>query len=68
MRPVLFGGSNRQQDYSVIYGFLPRSLSEVAVSLGDTEAAQTIYDLMLAYKDMTITAGVATVCLRSASD
>jgi class 3 adenylate cyclase/tetratricopeptide (TPR) repeat protein/ABC-type lipoprotein export system ATPase subunit len=42
-------------------------ISEVAVSLGDTEAAQTIYDLMLAYKDMTITAGVATVCFGAAS-
>lgn len=42
-------------------------MSEVAVSLGDTEAAQTIYDLMLDYKDMTITAGVATVCFGAAS-
>jgi tetratricopeptide (TPR) repeat protein len=42
-------------------------ISEVAVSLGDTEAAQTIYDLMLVYKDMTITAGVATVCFGAAS-
>ncbi|TIL65544.1 ATP-binding protein [Mesorhizobium sp.] len=42
-------------------------ISEVAVSLGDTEAAQTIYDLMLAYKDMTVTAGVATVCFGAAS-
>jgi tetratricopeptide (TPR) repeat protein len=42
-------------------------ISEVAVSLEDTEAAQTIYDLMLAYKDMTITAGVATVCFGAAS-
>jgi tetratricopeptide (TPR) repeat protein len=42
-------------------------LSEVAVSLDDTEAAQTIYDLLLAYKDMTITAGVATVCFGAAS-
>jgi len=42
-------------------------VSEVAVSLGDTEAAQTVYDLMLAYKDMTITAGVATVCFGAAS-
>ncbi len=42
-------------------------VSEVAVSLGDTEAAQTIYDLMLVYKDMTITAGVATVCFGAAS-
>jgi hypothetical protein len=30
-------------------------------------AAQAIYDLMLAYKDMTITAGVATVCFGAAS-
>jgi class 3 adenylate cyclase/tetratricopeptide (TPR) repeat protein len=42
-------------------------ISEVAVGLEDTEAAQTIYDLMLAYKDMTITAGVATVCFGAAS-
>ena len=42
-------------------------ISEVAVSLGDTEAAQTIYDLLLAYKDMTITAGVATVCFGAAT-
>jgi class 3 adenylate cyclase/tetratricopeptide (TPR) repeat protein len=42
-------------------------LSEVAVSLGDTESAQTIYGLMLAYKDMTITAGIATVCFGAAS-
>ncbi|MET1045529.1 MAG: guanylate cyclase, partial [Hyphomicrobium sp.] len=42
-------------------------MSEVAVSLADTGAAQTIYDLLLAYKDMTITAGVATVCFGAAS-
>ena len=42
-------------------------MSEVAISLGDTEAAQAIYDLMIAYKDMTITAGVATVCFGAAS-
>jgi class 3 adenylate cyclase/tetratricopeptide (TPR) repeat protein/ABC-type lipoprotein export system ATPase subunit len=42
-------------------------VAEVAVSLDDTEAAQTIYDYMLEYKDMTITAGVATVCFGAAS-
>jgi hypothetical protein len=42
-------------------------VAEVAVSLGDTAAARTIYNLMLAYKDMTITAGVATVCFGAAS-
>jgi class 3 adenylate cyclase/tetratricopeptide (TPR) repeat protein/ABC-type lipoprotein export system ATPase subunit len=42
-------------------------VAEVAVSLGDTEAAQTIYDFMLEYKNMTITAGVATVCFGAAS-
>jgi class 3 adenylate cyclase/tetratricopeptide (TPR) repeat protein len=42
-------------------------ISEVAVGLGDKKAAQTIYDLMLVYKDMTITAGVATVCFGAAS-
>ena len=42
-------------------------ISEVAVHLGDTEAAQSIYKLMLPYKDMTITAGIATVCFGAAS-
>ena len=42
-------------------------MAEVAVSLSDTEAAQTIYDLMLPYKHMTVTAGVATVCFGAAS-
>jgi class 3 adenylate cyclase/tetratricopeptide (TPR) repeat protein len=42
-------------------------LAEVAVSLGDADAAQTIYDQMSVYKDMTITAGVATVCFGAAS-
>ncbi|MET3597077.1 class 3 adenylate cyclase/tetratricopeptide (TPR) repeat protein [Mesorhizobium shonense] len=42
-------------------------LAEVAVSLDDSAAARTIYDLMLEYKDMTITAGVATVCFGAAS-
>ncbi|WP_095204115.1 adenylate/guanylate cyclase domain-containing protein [Mesorhizobium carmichaelinearum] len=42
-------------------------IAEVAVSLGDNEAAQMLYDQMLAYKDMTITAGVATVCFGAAS-
>jgi class 3 adenylate cyclase/tetratricopeptide (TPR) repeat protein len=42
-------------------------IAEVAVTLEDTVAAQSIYDLMLAYKEMTITAGVATVCFGAAS-
>jgi hypothetical protein len=42
-------------------------LAEVAVGLGDTDAAQSIYNLLLPYKDMTITAGVATVCFGAAS-
>ena len=42
-------------------------MAEVAVSLADPEAAQTIYGLMLPYKHMTVTAGVATVCFGAAS-
>ncbi|MGX5849171.1 adenylate/guanylate cyclase domain-containing protein [Mesorhizobium sp. PL10] len=42
-------------------------VGEVAVSLGDIEAAQMIYDLMLPYKGMTITAGVTTVCFGAAT-
>jgi tetratricopeptide (TPR) repeat protein len=42
-------------------------VSEVAVRLGDTEAAETLDDLMLPYKNMTITVGVATVCFGAAS-
>jgi len=42
-------------------------VAEVAVSLGDKAAAQTVYDYMLEYRDMTITAGVATVCFGAAS-
>ncbi len=42
-------------------------VAEVAVSLGDTEAAQAIYDLMLVYRNMTVTAGVATVSFGAAT-
>jgi tetratricopeptide (TPR) repeat protein len=42
-------------------------IAEVAVSVGDSESAKTIYDLLLVYKDMTVTAGVATVCFGAAS-
>ena len=42
-------------------------ISEVAVQLGDANAARILYNLMLPYKDMTITAGVATVCFGAAS-
>ena len=42
-------------------------VAEVAVALDDAQAAEAIYNLMLAYKEMTITAGVATVCFGAAS-
>ena len=42
-------------------------ISEVAVGLGDLRAAETLYDLMLEYKDMTITVGVTIVCFGAAS-
>ena len=37
-------------------------VAEVAVLLGDSDAAERLYELMLAYRHMTITAGVVTVC------
>ncbi|NKK03212.1 AAA family ATPase [Rhizobium leguminosarum bv. viciae] len=42
-------------------------LTEVAAGLGDADAAQTLYELMLDYKEMTVTIGMATVCFGAAS-
>ncbi len=42
-------------------------LAEVAVLVGDTEAAASLYELMSVYRHMTITAGVVTVCYGAAS-
>jgi len=42
-------------------------LTEVAAGLGDMEAARTLYKLMLDYKEMTVTIGMATVCFGAAS-
>ncbi|MBB3648930.1 class 3 adenylate cyclase/tetratricopeptide (TPR) repeat protein [Rhizobium sp. BK619] len=42
-------------------------LTEVAAGLGDADAAQTLYKLMLDYKEMTVTIGMATVCFGAAS-
>jgi class 3 adenylate cyclase len=42
-------------------------VTEVAVLLGDIDAASRLYELMLAYRHMTITAGIVTVCYGAAS-
>jgi class 3 adenylate cyclase/tetratricopeptide (TPR) repeat protein len=42
-------------------------VAEVAVLLGDSDAAVRLYELMSAYRHMTITAGVLTVCYGAAS-
>ena len=42
-------------------------VAEVAVLLGDIDAAARLYELMLAYRHMTITAGIVTVCYGAAS-
>lgn len=42
-------------------------LAEVAVAVDDVPSATRLYDLMLDYRHMTITAGIATVCYGSAS-
>ena len=42
-------------------------LAEVAVAVDDVPSAKRLYDLMLDYRHMTITAGVATVCYGSTS-
>jgi class 3 adenylate cyclase/tetratricopeptide (TPR) repeat protein len=42
-------------------------VSEVAVMLGDNDAAARLYELMSVYRHMTITAGIVTVCYGAAS-
>jgi len=42
-------------------------LAEVCARLGDVPAAEQLYDLLLPYRDMTITAPTATVCCGSAA-
>ena len=42
-------------------------IAEVAVLLGDDDAAARLYELMSAYRHMTITAGIVTVCYGAAS-
>lgn len=42
-------------------------LAEVAAGLGDVEASRALYNLMLDYKEMTVTIGMATVCFGAAS-
>ena len=42
-------------------------VAEVAVLLGDAEAAARLYELMSVYRHMTITAGIVTVCYGAAS-
>ncbi len=42
-------------------------VAEVAVLLGDTNAAARLYHLLSVYQHMTITAGIATVCYGAAS-
>jgi class 3 adenylate cyclase/tetratricopeptide (TPR) repeat protein len=42
-------------------------VSEVAIMLGDTDAAARLYELMSVYRHMTITAGIVTVCYGAAS-
>ena len=42
-------------------------VAEVAALLGDTDAAERLYELMSAYRHMTITAGIVTVCYGAAS-
>jgi class 3 adenylate cyclase/tetratricopeptide (TPR) repeat protein len=42
-------------------------VAEVAALLGDAETAARLYELMLAYQHMTITAGIVTVCYGAAS-
>jgi class 3 adenylate cyclase/tetratricopeptide (TPR) repeat protein/ABC-type transport system involved in cytochrome c biogenesis ATPase subunit len=42
-------------------------VSDVAVLLGDSDAAERLYELMLVYRHMTITAGIVTVCYGAAS-
>jgi class 3 adenylate cyclase len=42
-------------------------VAEVAVLLGDSDAAARLYELMAPYRHMTITAGIVTVCYGAAS-
>ena len=42
-------------------------VAEVAALLGETDAAERLYELMSAYRHMTITAGIVTVCYGAAS-
>ncbi len=42
-------------------------IAEVAVLLGDNEAAARLYELLSVYQHMTITAGIVTVCYGAAS-
>jgi len=42
-------------------------VAEVAFLLGESDAAERLYELMSGYRHMTITAGVATVCYGAAS-
>jgi class 3 adenylate cyclase/tetratricopeptide (TPR) repeat protein len=42
-------------------------VAEVAAMLGDSNAAERLYELMSVYRHMTITAGIVTVCYGAAS-
>jgi tetratricopeptide (TPR) repeat protein len=42
-------------------------VAEVAALLGDAETAARLYELMMVYQHMTITAGIVTVCYGAAS-
>jgi class 3 adenylate cyclase/tetratricopeptide (TPR) repeat protein len=42
-------------------------VAEVAAFLGDAETAARLYELMMVYQHMTITAGIVTVCYGAAS-
>ena len=42
-------------------------IAEVAALLGEAETAARLYELMLVYQHMTITAGIVTVCYGAAS-
>jgi class 3 adenylate cyclase/tetratricopeptide (TPR) repeat protein len=42
-------------------------IAEVAVILGEAEHAERLYELMSVYEDMTVAAGVATVCYGAAT-
>ncbi len=42
-------------------------LSDICVAVGNVDHAQTLYDLLVPYKDLTITAGATTVCTGAAA-